>query len=1164
MAERASGAGGGGWALPWPAVVGVIIAAGGALFYFSPLNTSRPQASGTFHAESIGYQDVEARLWQDPFKAVADRRAKLQASAQPSAEAAPPFWKQWPLHRSPQPLTSGPQHRLADLHQQMEQWQKQHPGETLLILPVMVPGGPYAELAEQRMRTRVAVLEALAKAHFPPDDGEHIGYIDVPWDWRPMVVPVQSTNSSQPYTRVDIDLQNEPSRGMQLPIPYEWCNITELRAATAIRAPTTRGSRQANNVLPRASSTRAADGNATQPVTPSLPANGQNSAVIVLWLNEDAFADAPLRRLAGLIGKIRSGPQWPVRIIGPHTSTTLRAMLDEACRGSDDQAFQRDCGALGKDANVAMYCASATAEDGILLNHLPFAKAGDHLDEVLARTIPFVRTTVTDGELSETLVQELALRGIHVSAPGGEPVSSSAPANKPDDIAIVAEWDTFYGRALPISFIAHAKKQSVWDLVGDSGAKATLPEWIHTFTYLRGIDGRSPGDDTKSSSDKNSGKSAGGQSGGANQAAARPADAPEASEGTDQSDYLRRLADQLSRLDDALRKGGGKGLRAVGVLGTDVYDTLLVLRALRDRLHGVVFFTAGLDARYALPSERKAAHNLVIASPFGLRLNDYYQKGAAPFRDTYQTATFAATLAAIGEIQSKQHGTQRPQEAMNDLLRAPRIFEIGHNHLYDLTVDDPVVLTTPETGPYADSAGATAALHPPRYDLGPWFGAPADWAPLIALSLLTILAVPVLAGVRPEQIQRHKLFTTTSAFIVLAVLLAGVLVAWIVRLQGAGGEPFAWFDGVSIWPTIAFRLVIIALAIHYIVKGLFDSKDSDEELQRHFRLKPLSEATPGGAPPDALPQNAAPYAMLNKWRVFGRVVETPGAPGQPPAVSVQPVIDPTRATLRASGISVFAQNLWWEYKRRACLRSRLIRILPMVAAYCILGIAVVNFFGAPNAPARGWSSQWWDAFSLWLMILTSTLLNFFVLDGTYLNKRFIEYLGKTRTYWPNGAFEDFAEGIDFHALTELMDIRFIAMRTRTVGAVIYFPFVIFFLTILSRNPFFDDWSWPVGLVLILGLNMALAIIAALMLRGVAEEARVHALDAIDQRLITAKACGKSNEAAVLQSVRDRVAHEREGAFSILSQYPFIAAILLPSGGIGLALLLEYLPKILTG
>ena len=51
--------------------------------------------------------------------------------------------------------------------------------------------------------------------------------------------------------------------------------------------------------------------------------------------------------------------------------------------------------------------------------------------------------------------------------------------------------------------------------------------------------------------------------------------------GESQFDYLRRISEHLYKIDDDLRKKQpGTKIKAVGILGSDVFDKLLILRAL--------------------------------------------------------------------------------------------------------------------------------------------------------------------------------------------------------------------------------------------------------------------------------------------------------------------------------------------------------------------------------------------------------------------------------------------------------------------------------------------------------------------------------------------------------------------------------------------------------
>lgn len=97
-------------------------------------------------------------------------------------------------------------------------------------------------------------------------------------------------------------------------------------------------------------------------------------------------------------------------------------------------------------------------------------------------------------------------------------------------------------------------------------------------------------------------------------------------------------------------------VKAFGVVGTDVYDKLLLLQALREQLGDVILFTIDLDARMMHHEQFEWTRNIIVASNYGLELNDHYQravyqekKGTLPaFRDNYQTALFFACRTALG------------------------------------------------------------------------------------------------------------------------------------------------------------------------------------------------------------------------------------------------------------------------------------------------------------------------------------------------------------------------------------------------------------------------------------------------------------------------------------------------------------------------------------
>src|SRR5262245_29256281 len=66
-----------GWSIPWPVLMTLVAAVGGALCYFRPLISSRPSGELGESPVALGYQDAPARLWQDPFKAAREQMAAL-------------------------------------------------------------------------------------------------------------------------------------------------------------------------------------------------------------------------------------------------------------------------------------------------------------------------------------------------------------------------------------------------------------------------------------------------------------------------------------------------------------------------------------------------------------------------------------------------------------------------------------------------------------------------------------------------------------------------------------------------------------------------------------------------------------------------------------------------------------------------------------------------------------------------------------------------------------------------------------------------------------------------------------------------------------------------------------------------------------------------------
>ena len=119
-------------------------------------------------------------------------------------------------------------------------------------------------------------------------------------------------------------------------------------------------------------------------------------------------------------------------------------------------------------------------------------------------------------------------------------------------------------------------------------------------------------------------------------------------ENRDQRDYIRRLVRDLQASGDP---GAKAPVRAIGVIGQDVHDKLLLIQALRPAFTEQTIFTTDMDARLFHPDVTRYMRNVVVSSalplsPQELRSPVKPTAKFAPFRDSYQTATYLAVRYA--------------------------------------------------------------------------------------------------------------------------------------------------------------------------------------------------------------------------------------------------------------------------------------------------------------------------------------------------------------------------------------------------------------------------------------------------------------------------------------------------------------------------------------
>ena len=132
----------------------------------------------------------------------------------------------------------------------------------------------------------------------------------------------------------------------------------------------------------------------------------------------------------------------------------------------------------------------------------------------------------------------------------------------------------------------------------------------------------------------------------------------EATEGLNQSDYLRRLARQMKEDNARWQREDGLGIRAIGLLGSDIYDKLMILRALRPQFPDAVFLPTTMTR--ILSAATIGTLHTIWSSPRRLAapLPDIYieQRHIPPFRDNNQTSMYIGTLVATGRMTERRSG----------------------------------------------------------------------------------------------------------------------------------------------------------------------------------------------------------------------------------------------------------------------------------------------------------------------------------------------------------------------------------------------------------------------------------------------------------------------------------------------------------------------------
>jgi hypothetical protein len=898
--------------------------------------------------------------------------------------------------------------------------------------------------------------------------------------------------------------------------------------------------------------------------------SNKTSHVLVLWLDENKlFTARPLHSLHTFVNELFFPPEWGwkvhpplqgahtkqlltmVKLIGPAGSEKLVGLVREK-QNPDPLHTGITIDAFSPSATISKCALNASGESKDTIPWNCFMKENlPSLENLTA--LPIVRTTGTDDVLSAALLWELWQRGVNRD-------------QCDDGLVLIGERDTEYGRTLLKHLEDGFSARCANKPNGNHNAPQADKRPVRTFSYLRGLDG------VRADSDKSGSKAPPkDENSKSKDLRAQLEDAPpEHAEGRSQFDYLRRLADEIDRLDDD-KSFAKKGVKAIGLVGTDLYDKLIILQALRNRFKTKIFFTTDLDARYLHADQKDWTRNLVVASNFGLSLHPALQGTTLPFRDSYQTATYLATLIALEEpsfswaldignwrppaLQPERYFPPPPPFKFNwgrkteEWLR-PHLFEIGRTeavHLASPSTEDLTVwlntLTNPEgivslpKSTKCDNNLATCEHIEPDWPLR---NISSEHLPAILLvfalcSLLVALAdrsvnETLRAAFGASSRERKRAWVMMGLAIavvaVLAILLYAVKSLMQDSLAKGIGEPFVWLEGISAWPNLAIRFVGLLAVL-----GLWCLFGIKMQHQKNLISKELE-----------IPLTKARTPKRSWWS----------------AVWTGPHLD--LASFENDGK---VTTLWQNYLWATRFREMVWWIGASIAITLVSVFTMVHLWDMPSFPHRGLLVLNLHSYLFRLHTIVFWLIIFWIGYETRACMQFINTLSDVRNEWPEELLFRKAKetGIPRAHLDDYLDFQLIVRTTQRIQSLIYLPFVSIFVLMLARSNFFAAMDLPLPFVLIVGFALTYLLYSAQLLRKSAE--KMHTTVLKNYETLQSTPTWPPVHTEQIDRLMTRIRNTNTGVFAPFTQQPALQALLLPFGGYGGVQIIEYLVKLFT-
>ena len=830
--------------VPAAAVVALAATAVSGFFYLRPLESQRPHDPSVILAPQPEFP--YARMWQDPLHAISDHWNAVPAPYETIPDVAE-FARRIAASGEPGCGSSGGASPTGTVEPQV------------LRLLVMVPGTPYTDDRETRRRQRHAVVSALTESDFTNETRLHYFHAPSFEDARyrsPSSSPRFSSLSPQTAFRragplrgrsvVDNEAElpsrrTEAATSGRILVGYEEFEPgieNDDHPWTSIQVLWLNSENFDAQPLHRISALAVALDFA--PRCPQWTRMAGTTNVLLGPVNSgglQAMFDEPEPEPAATSAPVVEA--FLSRVLDGHHVTTANE-LDPAAGCAERNALRqltclveptrRSLRILSTRATVPLdwlacghresrcreqYRVNASADDSgqNQTNHSAVSEGSSVVPGAAAREVEiqvarslrvksFHSVVVDDRRILRAVVGELRKRG-----------ACDRGATRPR-IAIVSEQDSVHGRVLD---------DLAWEVADtlDDRMRASCKPTIVEYGYLRGVDGetrgyggsRSDGQEEAEGDEVGAGRSPnpflfGGQH--------------ELSFGVEQLDYVRRLSEQI------IGGGVGRGARgvssgvgdesaadvqspqrlvAIGVLGQDIYDKLLILQALRESRSEMVFFTTDLDARLLDPSVYNWTRNVIVGASYGLTLES---DNEISFRDSYQAALFVAVRRAV-TLGARGPGGNPEDDALEWAAPKARLFEVGRDYVVELDRD-------------------AAAVDHEEMEVLALIG------PLLGLALFAFVKRSSMnEGTARVRRRWYGAVATVAAFAAAALYL-------FVRDVLLELEPWPFLRGVSGVPLVALQITTLVFSVAIVALAHGRARHAQEHVAKELRQK----MPPGG------------------------------------------------------------------------------------------------------------------------------------------------------------------------------------------------------------------------------------------------------------------------------------------------------------------------------